>query len=60
MYASSSIKGTQIAMHIVEGTKELGKIEEVMMWLRLRCNSMSQVEGSVFRLIQGIITLADR
>jgi hypothetical protein len=37
MYASSSLKGIQTTMHIVEEMGELGKSKEVMVWLRLSC-----------------------
>jgi hypothetical protein len=40
MYASSSIKGIQAAMHIVEEMGELGKSKAVMIWLRLSCDLM--------------------
>jgi len=38
MYASSSRKNIQIAIHIVEGMGGLGKSKEVMIWLRLGCD----------------------
>jgi hypothetical protein len=40
MYVSSSIKGIQTTIYIVEEMGELGKSKEVMIWLRGSCDLM--------------------